>query len=168
MKAFVLPRLRDILFLSIFTSALLLGPRMLNADGDLPHHLAVGKYVLQGHLPPTNDIFSYTRNGVPIAPHKWLSGVFFYIAYYIFDERGIVILSAILLAITFAIIYSDGVKRSGTRLPVFFLVAWGAAVSSLHWIARPHLFTMLLFAVWLILNEKLASGKKVPIWYFAF
>jgi hypothetical protein len=166
MKTFALPRLRDILFLSIFFAALLLGPRMLNADGDLPHHLAVGKYILQGHLPPIDDIFSYTRNGVPIAPHKWLSGVFFYIAYLIFDERGIVILSALLLAATFTLIYSDGVKRTGTRLPVFFLVAWGAAISSLHWISRPHLFTMLLFALWLILNERLASGRKVPIWYF--
>ncbi len=166
MKAFVLPRLRDILFFSIFAAALLLGPRMLNADGDLPHYLAVGKYVLQGHFPAITDIFSYTRNGVPIAPHKWLSGVFFYIAYFIFDERGIIILSAILLATTFAIIYSEGVKRTGTRLPVFFLVAWGAAVSSLHWISRPHLFTMLLFAIWLIFNERLASGKKISIWYF--
>jgi hypothetical protein len=167
MKAFVLPRTRDVIFFSIIFAVLLLGPRMLNADGDLPHHLAVGKYVFQGHLPPINDIFSYTRNGVPIAPHKWLSGVFYYLAYLIFDERGIVILSAILLASTFALIYTDGVKRSGTRLPVFFLTAWGAAVSSLHWISRPHLFTMLLFAIWLILNERLASGKKVPIWHFA-
>jgi hypothetical protein len=166
MKTFILPRLRDILFLSIFTAVLLLGPRMLNADGDLPHHLAVGKYVLQGHLPPIVDIFSYTRNGVPIAPHKWLSGVFFYLAYLIFNERGIVILSAFLLATTFALIYSDGVIRTETRLPVFFLVVWGAAVTSLHWISRPHLFTMLMFAIWLILNERLASGKNVRIWYF--
>jgi hypothetical protein len=167
MKAFILPRSRDILFLSIFIAALFLGPRMLNADGDLPHHLEVGKYILQGHLPPLVDIFSYTRNGVPIASHKWLSGVFFYLAYLIFEERGIVILSALLLATTFALIYSDGVKRTGTRLPVFFLVAWGAAVTSLHWISRPHLFTMLLFAIWLILNERLASGRKVSLWYFA-
>jgi hypothetical protein len=167
MKSFALPRLRDILFLSIFIAALLLGPRMLNADGDLPHHLAVGKYILQGNLPPFNDIFSYTRNGAPFAPHKWLSEMFFYIAYLIFDERGIVILSALLLAATFTLIYSDGVKRTGIRLPVLFLVVWGAAISSLHWISRPHLFTMLLFALWLILNERLASGWKVPIWYFA-
>ena len=167
MKAFLVPRLRDILFLSIFAAGLFLGPRMLNADGDLPHHLAVGKFILQGHLPPIYDIFSYTRNGVPVAPHKWLSGVLFFIAYLIFDERGIIILSALLLAVTFTLIFSDGVNRTGTRLPVFFLVAWGAAISSLHWISRPHLFTMLLFSIWLLLNEKLASGRKVPIWYFA-
>ncbi|MGA2502956.1 MAG: hypothetical protein ABSG01_02565 [Anaerolineales bacterium] len=166
MKALVLPRSRDIIFLSIFIAAILLGPRMLNTDGDLPHYLAVGKYVLQGHFPAIIDIFSYTRNGVSIAPHKWLSGVFFYIAFLVFDERGIVILSALLLATTFALIYSDGVKRTGTHIPVFILVVWGAAVSSLHWISRPHLFTMLLFAIWLILNERLASGRKVSIWYF--
>jgi hypothetical protein len=77
MKSFALPRLRDVLFLSIFCAALILGPRMLNSDGDLPRHLAIGKYVLQGNLPPINDIFSYTRFGAPFAPHKWLAGVFF-------------------------------------------------------------------------------------------
>jgi hypothetical protein len=167
MRRYALPRLRDILFLSIFSAAILLGPSMLNTDGDLPRHLAIGKYVLQGNLPPSNDIFSYTRNGAAFAPHKWLSGVFFYLAYLIFDERGIVLLSACLLAATFTLIYLDGVKRTETRLPVFFLIIWGAVVSSLHWISRPHLFTMLLFAIWLILNERLASGRKVPIWYFA-
>ena len=161
-----MPRLRDILFLSIFFAVLLLGPRMLNTDGDLPHHLVVGKYILQGNLPPFNDIFSFTRNGFPFAPHKWLAEVIFYLAYLIFDERGIVILSALLLAFTFTLIYSDGIERTKTRLPVFFLVAWGAALSSLHWISRPHLFTMLFFAIWLVLNEKLANGRKVPIWYF--
>jgi hypothetical protein len=167
MKAFALPRLRDVLFFSIFFAAILLGPRMLNTDGDLPHYLAVGKYILQGHLPTTTDIFSYTRFGVPFAPHKWLSGVLFYIAYWLFDERGIVLLSALLLAATFAILFSDGVKRTGTRLPILFLVGWGAAVTSIHWIARPHLFSMLLFTLWLVLTERLASGQKVSIWLFA-
>jgi len=167
MKTYLLPRLRDILFLSIFIAAILLGPRMLNTDGDLPHYLAVGKYILQGHLPPGNDIFSFTRNGVPIADHKWLSGVLFYLAYFLFNERGIIIFSAVLLAATFTLIYADGVQRSGTRWPVFSLVVLGAGVTSLHWISRPHLLTMLLFGLWLVLTERMASGKKVSIWIFA-
>jgi len=161
-----LPGLQDILFISIFFGALLLGPRMLNMDGDLPRHLAIGKYVLQGHLPPINDIFSHTRFGAPFAPHKWLSGVLFYISFVLFDERGIVVLSGILLAATFTLIYSDSVRRTNLRASTFLLVIWGAAVSSLHWISRPHLFTMLMLAIWLIWNERLASGKKIPLWYF--
>ena len=161
-----IPRLQDILFLSIFVAAIALGPRMLNTDGDLPKHLSIGKYVVQGHLPPINDIFSYTRYGTPFAPHKWLSGVLFYLSYLLFDERGIVILSAFSLALTFTLIYTDAVSRARLRLPLLLLVLWGAAASSLHWIARPHIFTMLLLAIWLILNEKLASGQKIRLWYF--
>ena len=162
----ILPGLRDALFISIFFAALFLGPRMLNIDGDLPKHLTIGKYILDGNYPPVYDVFSHTRYGVPFAPHKWLSGVFFYIAYILLEEKGIIILSGVLLATTFVLIYSDSAARTKIRLPLFFLVAWGAAVSSLHWISRPHLFTMLLLAIWLIWNEKLASGKKIPLWYF--
>ena len=161
-----LPRLQDILFLSIFAATLMLGPRMLNMDGDLPKHLTIGKYIAQGHLPPINDIFSYTRFGAPFAPHKWLSGVLFYLSYLLLAERGIVILTSACLALTFTLLYADGVSRARLRLPLLLVVLWGAAISSLHWIARPHIFTMLLLAVWLILNEKLASGEKIRLWYF--
>jgi hypothetical protein len=166
MKAYLIPRLRDVLFIAIFFAALLLGPRMLNMDGDLPRHLAIGKYVLQGNPPPINDIYSYTKYGEPFAPHKWLSGVLFYIAYAIFAEKGVVLLSGIVLAATFTLIYASGVARTGLRLPVLMIVAWGAAVSALHWIIRPHLFTMLLLAIWLILTEQLARGKKIRWWVF--
>jgi hypothetical protein len=166
MKRYLLPRFQDILFLGIFAAALILGPRMLNQDGDLPRHLAIGRYVLAGNLPPVNDIFSHTVPGAPFAPHKWLSGVLFYLADLVFDERGLVILSATALAATFTIIYTQSVSRAGVRLPVFFLVAWGAALTSLHWIVRPHIFTMLLFALWLVWTDALAHGRKVRLWYF--
>ena len=166
MKNKFLPHFQDILFFSIFFAALVLGPRMLNQDGDLPRHMAIGRYVLAGHLPPVNDIFSHTVPGAPFAPHKWLSGVLFYLAYILFAEKGMVILSATALAATFTLIYTESVSRFGLRLPIFLLVVWGAAITSLHWIIRPHIFTMLLFAIWLILTDRLARGKQVPIWYF--
>jgi hypothetical protein len=166
MRSYFIPRMRDILFISIFTGAILLGPRMLNMDGDLPRHLAIGKFVLQGNPPPTADIFSHTRTGAPFAPHKWLSGVLFYLAYLANAEKGIVLLSAIALAATFTIIYTDRSKHSGSNLTVMGVVVLGAAVSSLHWIARPHLFTMLLLAIWVVLTDKLARGENVRWWVF--
>jgi len=163
---FLVPGLGDILFTAIVISVIFLGPRMLNIDGDLPKHLAIGKFILQGNPPPLNDIFSHTRYGVPFAPHKWLSGVLFFVAYLLFDERGIVLLSGILLATTFTLIYTDSVARTRVHIATLGITIWGAAASSLHWIARPHLFTMLLLAIWLIWSERLASGKKIPLWYF--
>jgi hypothetical protein len=166
MRPYLFPRLRDILFLAIFTAAILLGPRMLNQDGDLPRHLTIGRLVLQTGSVPTQDIFSYTNTGKPFAPHEWLSGVVFYGLYSILGLNGIVILAATLLATTFTLIYSRAVSQTGIRLPVFFLVAWGAVVSSLHWITRPHLFTMLFLTLWLIWMEKLSRDENVRLWYF--
>lgn len=162
----LLPGLGDILFAAIVIAVIFLGPRMLNIDGDLPKHLTIGKYILQGNAPPITDIFSHTRYGVPFAPHKWLSGVLFFIAYSLFDERGIVLLSGILLATTFTLIYADSVARTRVHIATLGITIWGAAASSLHWVARPHLFTMLLLAIWLIWNERLASSEKIPLWYF--
>jgi hypothetical protein len=166
MKHYMLPRLQDILFLGIFAAAVLLGPRMLNMDGDFPRHLAMGRYVLQNGLPPNADIFSYTNSGKPFAPHEWLAGVLFYGVYSLFGLNGIVILAALLIAATFTIIYAHGVSRTGIRLPVFFLTVFGAAISSLHWIVRPHLFTMLFLATWLVLTERLRRGENVKLWLF--
>jgi len=165
-KSKFLPHFQDVLFFSIFFAAIALGPRMLNQDGDLPRHLAIGRYVLAGHLPPVDDIFSHTVPGAPFAPHKWLSGVLFYLAYILFAEKGMVILSAAALGTTFTLIYTESVSRVGLRLPVFLLVIWGAAITSLHWIIRPHIFTMLLFAIWLILTDRLARGEWVCLLYF--
>jgi hypothetical protein len=156
MKRYLLPRLQDILFFGIFSGAVLLAPRMLNIDGDLLRHLTMGRYVLQHGLPPTNDIFSHTVYGTPFAPHEWLAGALFYLVYSLFGVNGLVILAAAVLAATFTILYAHGVAQTGLRLPLFFLTACGAIVSSLHWIIRPHLFSMLFLAIWLLMTERLA------------
>jgi hypothetical protein len=166
MKNYALPRLHDIIFLSIFIAVLFLGPRMLNTDGDLPRHLLMGKIVLETRSIPTKDIFSHVYLGQPLTPHEWLSGVIFYIFYSFLGLNGVVILAAILLATTFTLVYSNAAITSGVKLPTFFLTFWGAAVSSLHWIARPHLFSMLFLAIFLISAEKVQRKESQNIWVF--
>lgn len=166
MRRYLLPRLQDILFLGLFAAAILLAPRMLNIDGDLPRHLAMGRYAWQHGLPPTTDLFSHTNSGKPFAPHEWLAGAIFYGIESVFGLNGLALLAAALLAATFTLIYASGLDRSGQRLPVLFVTIFGAAVSSLHWIVRPHLFTMLLLALWLTLVERLRVGKPVRLWLF--
>jgi hypothetical protein len=161
---YALPRLRDILFLSIFLAVLLLGPKMLNQDGDLPRHLAVGRTILENAHIPIYDVFSHSNTGKPFAPHEWLAGVCFYIIYSVAGLNGIVLLAALLLASTFTLLYTLGVEKSNSNLFPFVLVTWGASISSLHWITRPHLFSMFFLAIWLLLIDKLFQNKKYPVW----
>ncbi len=166
MSRSLLPRLRDILFLSVFLAVLLLGPRMLNMDGDLPRHLLMGKIVLETRAIPTTDIFSYVYEGTPLVPHEWLAGVVFYVIYTLLGLEGVVLLSATLLATAFLLVYEETRQVSGRRLPALALTAWGAAITSLHWITRPHLFTMLFFALYLVWANHLQSGRSKRFWLF--
>jgi hypothetical protein len=52
------------------------------------------------------------------------------------------------------------------RLPVLFIIAWGAFATSLNWAIRPHLFSMLLLAIWLIWADRLRRGEDISIWRF--
>ncbi|MDI6768365.1 MAG: hypothetical protein QMD04_01660 [Anaerolineales bacterium] len=165
-SASILPRLQDVLFLSIFLAVLALGQRMINMDGDLPRHLLTGKLILQTGTIPTTELFVYPYEGRVYVSHEWLADIVFYLIYNYVGLAGIVILSAILLASTFSLLYASLASRLDIRIPVLFLVAWGAATTSLHWITRPHLFSMLLLAVWLVLTDRLARGEKIPLWYF--
>ena len=161
-----LPRLNAVLFIILFLSVLTLGPRMLNIDGDLPRHLLMGKYVLETGAPPAQEIFSYIYENRPYTPQEWLAGVVYYIAYRLLGLNGVILLAGILIAATFALLYSEVVSHSDERVPTFLLMILGALVTSIHWVTRPHLFTMLLLAIWLILTDRLRRGIRVKLWIF--
>ena len=163
---FLLPRLQDVLFVVVFTTALIFGQRMLNLDVDLPRHLLTGKYILQTGTVPITEPFVYPYEDSSYVSHEWLADIIFYVVYYSAGLTGIVLLSATLLAATFSYLYATAVSRTNIRLPALLLVAWGAAATSLNWATRPHLFTMLFLSIWLSWMDSLARGNKIPLWRF--
>lgn len=161
-----LPQLRDILFIAIFLVVLALGPRMLNMDGDLPRHLLTGRIILETKSIPDVEPFIYPYEGRDYVSHEWLADVIFYLIENTFGLAGLVFLAAFLLAFAFTLIYSYTSSRVDARLPILILVLWGAGVTSLNWITRPHLVSMCLLAIWLVWTDKVARGEKFPAWAF--
>jgi hypothetical protein len=139
---------------------------MLNTDGDLPRHLVTGKYIFEtGQLPQT-DPFVYPYQNQEFVSQQWLSGVAFYLIYKHAGLSGIVVFSAFLLAGAFLLLYKDLTERLDLRFSIFLLILFGAATTSLSWITRPHLISMLFLAIWLIWADKLRRGENISIWYF--
>lgn len=160
------PRLSDIVFIAIFATVLLLGARMLNTDGDLPRHIATGKFILQTGSLPKSEPFVYPYQNRQFVSQQWLAGVIFYCIYQVAGLKGIVIFSAFLLAGTFSLLYSHLSIRHGLRISILILVLWGAATTSLSWITRPHLISMFFLSIWLIWTDKLRREEKISVWYF--
>jgi hypothetical protein len=159
-----LPRLGDLIFISILVGCLLLGQRMLNVDADLGRHLTLGRYMLHTGRVPTEDILSFTHAGESRPPYEWLSQVAFALLDGAMGIDGVVLLTAAVIAAAFLVVYVDAIERGGGRLIAMALTIWAAAASSLHWLARPHVFTFLFAAIWLLLLDRLRRGVRGSIW----
>lgn len=165
LKIFI-PRLRDILFIAIFGSVILTGPRLFNLDGDLGRHITIGNYILDQFSIPTQDMFSHTMNGAQLTPHEWLAQVAFALAHRLLGLDGVVILTAFVLALAFTLLYNELLRRGTNPLLAIMLILLAAAASSVHFLARPHIFTILFLAIWTPLVMHLERGEAKHAAYF--
>jgi hypothetical protein len=149
-----------VLFIALFIAVVGLGPRLLNVDGDLGRHLAIGKYILTTRLIPTQDLFSHTMAGEGLTPHEWLAQVFFAMAYRLEGLDGVVIFCSLLIAATFSILFRQSYQRSGMLIAGLGFTILAAAAASLHWLPRPHLFTLLFLVLWTGELEGLARNHR--------
>ena len=162
--AYLLPRVRDILFLLVFAAAMAAGWRTLNNDGDLPRHLLMGRVIVESRSIPSQEMFTYVYAGRPYVAHEWLADVIFYLSYKALGLKGVVLLTAILLASAFFVLYSAlSSEFNGRFLPLIFIL-WGVANTYPYWVARPLLFSIFLLAVWLVLTDRINRGAKVNFW----
>jgi hypothetical protein len=161
---FFLPRIEYILLIAIFWGIAASGPRILNFDGDLPRHLLTGNLILQtGHV-STTDIFSFRTAGFPSFPHEWLSQVLFALAYDWLGPDGIVLLTSLVIMLTWGIVYRQAMRKSNSFFSALILLALAVAASQIHVLPRPHIFTYLLTAIWITLLESIDENKTRAWW----
>ncbi|HSQ39175.1 MAG TPA: hypothetical protein VLM78_03365, partial [Anaerolineales bacterium] len=166
MKNFLVPRLRDILFIAILAAALALGPRMLSLDSDLGRHLTMGGFIIDSHQIPTRDLFSHTHADVSRPAYEWLTQIIFAIANRLAGLDGVVFVTALAIASAFFIVYTEAARQSRLPLAALGITILAAAASSLHWLPRPHVITFLMLAIWLERLEHVRRGDLVPLWHF--
>ena len=137
------------------------GVGWLLTDSDTGWHIRTGEWILtNGHVPAV-DIFSFTKPRLSWFAWEWLSDVLMAAVHHVAGLSGIVLASMVLLGLTSTCIYRNAVAESGHRLIAIVLTALAIAASTIHWLARPHLVTPLLAAVFLwILTRVQKDGKK--------
>lgn len=139
---------------------LLQGTMMLR-DTDTYWQMRVGQWILDNHAVPTVDAFSLTRAGAPWMSSSWLSQVLFANAYAAFGWTGIVALSAIAIAITFALL--EAVLERHLPTSYASIVAITAfALSAQHFLARPHVLAMPLMVGWMAGLIGAADRRAAP------
>jgi len=166
----LLPSFTDFAFLMpvVFLFGRMGGLRDLLSDCDTGWHIRTGELILANHRVPVGDVFSYSKTGEPWFAWEWLTDVVF--AW--LNSRGglqaVVLFSILLLAATFAVLFRLLRKRSNPFVAIAVTML-AAAGSSIHWLARPHLFTLLFLVLFYAALERVREGKTHlgPIPYLA-
>jgi hypothetical protein len=115
-------------------------------------HIRIGDYIRSTHNVPTRDFFSFSRPGQEWYAFEWLTEVIFSFLHSYVGLKGIVLLSGVVIAGTFTIVLLHTLWRGANVLVALALCLMAVNASSIHFHARPHIFTLLFLAVaaWLI------------------
>src|SRR5581483_7581470 len=124
-----------------------------------------GEWILAQHQFPYQDMFSFTMPGKPWFAWEWLWDVGAAWIYGRTGLGGVVLASFAIICLTFALLYRLILRRSQNVLVAIGLTVLSAAGSTIHWLARPHLFTMLFTVIYLSILERVREGRrKLLLW----
>lgn len=163
---YLLPKLEDVLFITVLSMCFFLGARMLSIDSDVGRHITIGNYILETKDIPNKDILSHTKLGESRPPYEWLSQLFFAIAHKLAGLDGVILFCSIIIAFTFLLIYQETIKNNHAPLLSIGLTILGVASSSIHWLPRPHIITFVLLFIWVKQLEKFRTDSTQKIWIF--
>jgi len=163
----VKPSLADLFFpvLLLAAFARLQSWQALLADGDTGWHIRTGDFILQTRTVPLHDFFSFSRPGQPWFAWEWLSDVVFALLYRWRGLEAVAAFSAVVLCLS-AVCLLRWLLRRGAGLWIALPVALAAvSASSIHYLARPHIFSLLFvtLTLWLLDEDRRRRGPLVWI-----
>ncbi len=164
---FLLPSVRDIIFIFLFWSVLAgpLANRPL-ADSDIGWHIRTGERMLATHSLPRTDPFSSTMQGQPWFAWEWLYDLALGILHQACGLNGVVWLCALLVATIFALLLSQLLARGTGLLPAVVLMLLAEAASTIHLYARPHIVSWLFSLLWFVALDQWEGWEhgRPPRW----
>jgi hypothetical protein len=157
----VAPSIADVIFIAIFLG-LTYGPLQTRLLGDAGTgwHIRNGQHILQTQAVPREDYFSYTMSGQRWYSWEWLYDVAAGVTDWYLGLNGVVIFSALVIAEVFAALLRRTVARSGHLLSAALFLILSFMASSIHFLARPHLFTWVFVLVWWEILENTTSSSE--------
>ena len=153
-----LPSLPDVFFVVLLVSVFAqpAGLHALLADGDTGWHIRTGELVLAtGHV-PVADPFSFTRAGEVWFAWEWLADVAFALLYRWRGMAAVALAAGAVLALAATIVFTRLLRRGCGLWIALGATLAVASASSVHYLARPHVFSILFFALglWLIEEDR--------------
>ena len=137
------------LFLLAYSVLLVQGGTFVLQDPDTLWHIRTGQWILNHARVPTVDLYSYTAAGKPWISTEWLSEIVYAVAFNLGGWRAVAIVAIAACAAIVGIVCFYLLRHLRFTIAIGWAVA-AAAASSPHFIARPHILSYVILAVWIV------------------
>jgi hypothetical protein len=164
----LLPSLADFAFLMpmAFLFGRMEGVKTLLSDCDTGWHIRTGEWIIANGWVPMHDIFSFSKPGAPWFAWEWLSDVLFAKLNALGGLQAVVMFTILMVSVTFTGLFLL-LRRKSNPIVAISVTMLAAAASSIHWLARPHIFTLLFLVLFYAALEQVRDGRTrlmgVPI-----
>ncbi|MBN2453769.1 MAG: hypothetical protein JXB40_05885 [Candidatus Omnitrophica bacterium] len=156
---FILDNLITVLFIGI---VIVYSSREVS-DLDIWLHLKSGQYILQHHLVPLTDIFSYTAYGKPWINHEWLFQVITRLFHFAGGAAGLILMQNTVVVTTFAIFFLASLKK-GNNVTVFLVLYLTMLACVYRFMIRPDIFSFFFIVVYLCSLRRFMENGFRLIW----
>ena len=134
------------------------GAEQFFRDSDTGWHIRSGEWILDHHALPRTDPFSFSRAGQPWIEWEWGSDILLGLAHRIDGLRGVTALIALATCACTWLCCRLAFAAGGDFLLTALLAPPMITTASLHWLARPHVFSW-LFLVGAVLYAEVVSTR---------
>lgn len=167
---FLVPSVADLIFIILLATMAggILAVRLLG-DASIGWHIRNGELMLHTHSITRTDPFSITMGGQAWYAWEWLYDIVIAGIHHWFGLNGVVLLTAVIIAATFALTLRLSLRRGADMALAVILLALSLGASMIHLLARPHVLSWLLSVVWFHLLDssegRVASAGGRRVWW---
>jgi hypothetical protein len=133
------------------------------ADPDIWWHLRDAESLFRTHAFLVKDSFSFTAMGAPWINHEWLAEVPFYLGWRAMGERGVVLVTVLVIEAVMLGVFYLAYRRSGNIKATALVSAIAALFATISFGPRTLLFGWLCLVIELIVLERFRSDERA-IW----
>jgi hypothetical protein len=168
-----IPTAAEFLVLALLAWTFVLSPTGLTellSDANTGVHIRTGDLIRQTGSVPHTDPFSFSMAGQPWFAWEWLTALLYSVLHQAGGVAAVALLSLFLLGATFALTTRNMARSGGQALLILPLLFLAYRAASLHFLARPHLFTWFFLAltVALLEHDRAQRDRERPsrnIWF---
>jgi hypothetical protein len=136
-------------------------------NNDVFLHLKTGETILKTGSVPRVDDYSALARGRPFIAHEWLAGVLFRLVQTAFGWNGLILFKALAAIAIAAFLYATARLLTAPPVVAVPALAFVIILAASRFMERPHMFTFLGVAAFLLLLARRRNGRRAPLWAFA-